>query len=667
MARAPSRPRITPERLLLRWWVMVGALAIAAAVIIGRSVQLQALEGDRWARLAEEQQRDRQELPPRRGGIYDRNGVPLALTRETYVVSIAPRELRDPAAAAGRLSAVLGLSAAEARRVTDRGRRWVVLGGRYSAEQRRDLAGLRGVHFERQLERFYPHGDVAREVIGSISGDGRALGGIEQQFDELLRGEPGYSIVRRGAGGTRQAALSLPVEAPVDGADVHLTIDFRIQEIADGALVEAIRETGSAGGDLLLVDPRTGEIRAAVSRRAGITRSLAAITEPYEPGSTLKPLWISGLLSSGRATLQDSVYAEKGSWRDENGRTFRDVRAYDWLTLSDALRVSSNIALAKLASRYPAGDQFQVLRDFGFGTPTGIDYPAESSGRLRRPGQWSRLTAGSLAMGYEIGVTPLQLAMGYGALANGGVLMEPRLLREIRSPTGERLARAEPRPLRRVIPESVAIEITEVLVGAVEGGTATRASLGTFDVAGKTGTARRTGANGRYLSGSYTASFVGYFPARDPQLVIFVKLDEPRGSYYGGLTAAPVTRETLQGILAARTRAFDGRALLTARRMPAEQPARTTVARSTTNGASGREGTFVFFLDDLVADGVVVEPRRVAVPSLHGLPLRQAARRAHQQGLRVRVSGSDRVERTHPAAGSQVTAGDTLLLIGRGG
>jgi cell division protein FtsI (penicillin-binding protein 3) len=247
------------------------------------------------------------------------------------------------------------------------------------------VGGGRGRHLVGQLERFYPQGDVGREVIGSVSGDGRALGGIEQQFDELLRGEAGYSVVRRGAVGARQAALSLPVVPPTDGSDIHLTIDFRIQEVADGALAEAIRETGAVGGDLLLIDPRTGEIRAAVSRRAGIARSLAAITEPYEPGSTLKPLWVAGLLAGGRASLQDTVFAERGTWRDENGRTFRDVRPYEWLSLSDALRVSSNIALAKLIPRYPVGEQYRVLRDFGFGTPTGIDYPAESAGRLRRP------------------------------------------------------------------------------------------------------------------------------------------------------------------------------------------------------------------------------------------------------------------------------------------
>jgi len=661
MTPRERRPWGTPERRRARWWILVASLGIVAVVIVGRAVQLQAVEHERWAGVAADQQRGRQPLPARRGGIYDRNGLPLALTHETFGVAVAPRELRDARAAAGRLTAVLGISEAEARRATERERRWVVLPGRYTAEQRKELDGLRGVHFERRLDRFYPQGDVGREVVGAVSGDDRALGGIEQQFDEVLRGTPGHAVVRRDATGASQSTILLPVEPAVDGADVHLTLDFRLQEIADGALLEAIRTTGSAGGDLLLSDPRSGEILAAVSRRTGTSRSLAAITEPYEPGSTLKPFIVAALLAEGRASLDDVVDAEDGVWQ-VGRRTIRDVKRYDHLTLRDALRVSSNIVIVKLAAHLSPGEQYRYLRDFGFGTPTGVQYPAESSGRLRRPAQWSALSQASLAMGYELSTTPLQLAMAFGALANGGVLYEPQLLREIRADDGTVLARGEAQPLRRVLPREVAASITDVLATAVSDGTATRASLATFDVAGKTGTARRTGSGGRYDAGSYTSSFVGYFPARDPQLVIFVKLDQPRGVIFGGATAAPVTRETLQGILAAHTRAFDGSSLLTARNEPAPEPPRPTLATAAT--VAGREGPFVFFLDEEVPRAEARSERRVTLPELEGLMLREAARRAHALGLQVILEGSGRVSLTRPAAGTRLTPGDTLRLVG---
>jgi cell division protein FtsI (penicillin-binding protein 3) len=293
-----------------------------------------------------------------------------------------------------------------------------------------------------------------------------------------------------------------------------------------------------------------------------------------------------------------------------------------------------------------------------------VEFPAESGGRLRHPSDGSKLSSQSLAMGYEVSVTPLQLAAAYGAIANGGVLMEPHLLREVRLGSDRVLERTEPRVLRRVIDPSVAHRLTEMLVAVVQDGTATSAGLENFQVAGKTGTARRT-AGGRYAAGSYTASFAGFFPASDPQIVIFVKIDNPQGSYYGGTTAAPVTRETLQGILAARSSALDGKSLLATRlpTAPAE-PRRRSAPQ-----ASGptREGTFVFQIQDGLPTPPPARPKPVDVPSLDGLPLRTAARRAHALGLRVRLEGSGRVVRTEPEAGSSATSGDTLLLVGGDG
>jgi cell division protein FtsI (penicillin-binding protein 3) len=663
--RTNQRPRSAiPGHLAARQWILLGAFGLAALLIVGRALQLQALEGDRWARVAEEQQRARVPLPPRRGGIFDRDGVPLALTHETYQVAVAPRELRDPRAAAAALVKTLGISPAAAKRATSRTSRWVVLPGRSTAEQRKELAGITGLHFERRLERFYPQGDVGREVIGAVSGDARPLGGIEQQFHDMLRGEPGYSVVRRDARGDKQSTISLPVVPPTDGADIYLTIDFDLQEIADGALRQAIGSTGAAGGDLMITDPQSGEILAAVSRRKGQTRSLSVITEPYEPGSTLKPFFVASLLAGSHASLEDRVFAENGRWRDQNGRAFNDVHSYGWLTLRDALRVSSNIGMAKFVSRLDRGQQYEYLRDFGFGTATGVEYPAESTGRLRRPAHWSKLSPGSLSIGYEISVTPLQLVMAYGALANGGSLMEPRLVREVRGPRGDVQYRMQSQPVRKVLPTDVTRQITDVLVSVVEEGTATKASLSTFKVAGKTGTARRTGAGGRYESGSYTSTFVGYFPAADPQIAIFVKLDQPRGAFYGGLTAAPVTRETLQAMLAARTSTLGGTSLLTTR-APAASPERT--ARNRTEPPAGRDAPYVFLLDQAIPlpDAPSASPA-VAVPDVRGLPLRDAVRRLHTMGFRVRLRGSGTARGTEPAAGSVFAVGDTLVLVGTG-
>ena len=668
-APAPRPGWDSEQRLRARRRLLLASITAAALLVVGRSVQLQGFQGERWRQAAADQHQARVPLPARRGAIFDRDGVPLALTRETFALSVAPREVRDRDAAVAAMRQRLGLSRAAARRATDPERAWVVLPGRFTAEQRRQAGDLRGFHWERRLDRFYPQGRVGRELLGGVTADGRALGGMEQAMDGVLRGRDGYSVLRRDARGTKEASVALPVVDATDGDDVWLTLDFDLQEIADAALTEAIDSTGAAGGDLLLLDPRTGEVLAAVSKRRGGVRGVGAFIEPYEAGSTLKPFFVSTLLATRRAAMTDRVFGENGTWRDPGtGRVHRDVHAYEWLTLRDALRVSSNIGMVKFVERLTPGQQFAYLRDFGFGTPTGVEYPAESAGRLPRPDGWSRMTAASLATGYEVSVTPLQLALAYGALANGGVLMEPRMVREVRGRAGETVERRAPRQVRRVIPRAVAGQIRGVLTDVVADGTATRASLATFEVAGKTGTARRTGPDGRYEAGAYNATFVGFFPARDPQLVILVRLDRPRGSYYGGTTAAPVTRETLQAILAARSPGLDRRSLLATRLPSAPRTPADRAPRRDDPPLNGAEGVYVFVsTDGLPESGAAEDGAAVAVPELAGLAVRDAARRAHALGLRVRLEGGGFVAGTRPAAGQAVARGDTLVLVGEDG
>jgi cell division protein FtsI (penicillin-binding protein 3) len=311
-----------------------------------------------------------------------------------------------------------------------------------------------------------------------------------------------------------------------------------------------------------------------------------------------------------------------------------------------------------LAQGLTHAQQYENLRDFGFGAATGVGVPGEASGILRRPEFWSGQSAVSLAIGYEISVTPLQMTMAYGALANGGKLMEPRLIREVRDRHGRVLIENKPRVVRRVVPRRVTREITPVLVSVVDGGTGTRARLATFSVAGKSGTSRAYDANGGYARGGYFSSFIGFFPAEDPQLVIFVKLERPEGAYYGGATAAPVTRATLEAVLAAREPPIDRRALASmAKRADAPAPA--------TDGAVLRFASLPPVLPD-PADPVL-EAGRVPVPDVSGLPARAAIRRLHALGLRVEWRSDGPIAGTLPAAGTHVARGDTIRLrTGRG-
>jgi cell division protein FtsI (penicillin-binding protein 3) len=320
--------------------------------------------------------------------------------------------------------------------------------------------------------------------------------------------------------------------------------------------------------------------------------------------------------------------------------------------LAEAIRTSSNIAMAKFSLRLRPEQQYETLRDFGFGTPTGAEFPSESRGQLAPPNRWQPMyTRASMAMGYELGVTPVQLAAAYGAIANDGILLAPTLVREVRDPAGKVLFRREPEPVRRAISPEMASRLRGLLRGAVEeGGTGTEAQLTTYTVLGKTGTARRY-QDGGYVPGKYTSTFAAIFPADDPQLVVIVKIDNPKGSYYGGLTAAPVTRTMLQQALASRRVAIDRGRLAPgeAGAIPAPTPA---------TGPTARPITVVSWPYKAAVKGS--EP--VTVPSVAGRSVREAALALHRRGFRMSLQGMGRVVRTAPEAGETASPGASVTV-----
>ena len=653
------------RRVLLACWLLSGGL------IVARAAQVQVAQGQFWREQAARQHYTSVEIAAVRGSVLDRSGVELAISRETFRVSVAPSELRDVEAVTRLLAETLGLDERVVRGATTSSKPWRVLPKAFPPSVREALDTIRGVYLEREHRRFYPQGDLARGLLGSVR-DGEALGGVEQAYDDVLRGAVGQAILARDPTGRPIPGESVLVEGPREGGQVVLTIDVDLQEIGRQALTEAIRDTEARGGDLIITDPRTGDVLAMVSIRGESTNSLSAINTPYEPGSTLKPFTVAGLLQNELLSLDDVIDTESGSWTVA-GRTIRDVnREHGPMTLARALQISSNVGVAKAAQAMSPAVQYQNLRDFGLGAPTGIGLPGEVRGTLRRPERWSGQSSASLAIGYEVSVTPLQMAMAYGALANGGLLMEPRLVMEFRDSNGKVTARFQPRVVRRAVSPDVAREVADVLVEAVEDGTGTRARLGTFKVAGKSGTTR-VWSEGVYQAGEYFASFVGFFPAEDPQLVVMVKLDRPQGAYYGGSTAAPVTRATMEAILAARETPMDRRALAEVARAQelTDTPRRGSdgelplVARFAELLLGGNPGSTAIDGSNVSRwrESVLPEDRTMArVPDVMGLRVRAAARRIHEAGLRVEWDGSGVVRHMVPKAGSIVSPGDTVRV-----
>jgi cell division protein FtsI (penicillin-binding protein 3) len=557
MARPAARIRAVEAGFLL-----------ALVAVLGRAGYLQIIQGGHWSREAARLRTERDTTPARRGTIYDRNGSPLALTQEFYHLGIAPNEIADRADLVRRVSRALGIPPARLNRDLRSRKSYLYYHGPFTAQQVEPVRPLRGVHLEPEYDRFYPALGLARPVIGGLKSDGSGgASGLELSLDTLLTGHPGERVLLRDNQGRKYESPSRLIREPVAGNDVFLTLDNELQEIAESGLEDAIRSMRAQGGDVVFYDPRNGELLAVASRQVSpggtMTARPTVFTDPFEPGSTAKLFTGAALLSRGKVGESDAVFAEHGLWMMPVGtgetRKIEDThRSEGSLTLAQAIGVSSNVAMAKFSERLSPEEQFESLRDFGFGSPTGVEYPSESRGRLMLPHRWKPAwSRASIAMGYEFLVTPLQLAVAYGAIANQGILLSPTLVREVRSPKGEVLYRRQPEPVRRAVSPEVASRLREFLGGAVgEGGTGERAQLANYTLIGKTGTAVRF-EDGRYVRGEYTASFAALFPAADPQLVVIVKIDNPQGDYYGGQTAAPLTRNMLQQALASREVAID--------------------------------------------------------------------------------------------------------------
>lgn len=692
VTRPPPGKRPPPYRKVRarRRFVLLSWLLLSAVMVV-RAAEVQILERQQWATDALGQHQKSQVVPASRGRILDRNGGELAVTHWRASVGVAPNEIRDREQVVAALVENLGVRARTARRVSDAERSWQVVPGRYSMTQVSRLRGVRGVHVQGELRRLYPREGLARGLLGTVR-DGVGAGGVEQAMDSMLAGQAGRETVARDNLGAEIPGQVVAVQEPVAGHDVVLTIDMDLQAIAEEVLSDAVGSAGARGGDLVVTDPVTGEILAMASVRRGAEAVLSAVTTTYEPGSTVKPFTAAALLSHGLAALSDSVDTGQGAW-EVAGREITDVHGGGWMTLHEVIQQSSNVGIAKFGERLSRGQQYTSLRDFGFGTPTGVLLPSEAAGLLRRPEQWSGQSSHSLSFGYELAVTPLQMAVAFGVLANGGLLMEPRLIKEVRQPDGSPVHFGRPRVVRRVVAPWVAETLTRVLVDVVENGTGSRARMSSFLVAGKSGTARAVGVGGRYEPGAYHSSFGAYFPADDPQLLFFVKLDRPKGEYYGGATAAPVTRTALESLLSARQSPIDRRALARVQRHYIPPPPTTPLVRfavaaveggpspfrlaSSSGGGVPTSGGVPATIGGRAAgagpDGVAgaaetsAAAQSMVVPRLEGASMRVAVRRLHKMGLRVRLEGSGAVTRTIPGPGAVVAAGDTVRVRGRGG
>lgn len=649
-------------------------LAVFALAILIQSARVQLAQGKAWRARAERQQTTERTVPAPRGEILDATRHVLAQSREMVRLEIAPREVKDPRKLRKALSQ-LHVDRAVVARALDTSVKYLTIPGRFLSVDAAPATALRGVHSFASISRAYAVSEGTQGILGHVDGDNKPVDGLELSLDSILRGTPGTATIFRDPKGQSRESPIAPGTAPTRGNSVVLTINADLQQIAEKTLADAVARMGAEGGDIVILDPHDGDILAMASRRMDPRQTAAtALTEPFEPGSTAKPFMAAGLLERGLVADRDSVDTGDGVYAI-NGREIHDEHHVGRAPLAEVLRWSSNIGIVKFSQRLSNRQEFETLRDFGFGTPTGVPFPTESGGILRIPKSWSAQSANSMAMGYEISVTPLQLATAYAAFANGGELVEPALLKEVIGPDGSVRYRHERRVVRRVMSRPVADKIRHMLLDVVDEGTALQAALDNYLLAGKTGTPRGT-VRGHYVAGRYNPNFVGLFPGDAPQYVIVVKLTAPQSSIFAAETAAPVTKAILEAAVAAGNAALDRTKLAssvvpsrkdTTRRAVVEQAgaADGQVAAAPSPDSAQREGSLPFVVT-LPIQPQPPMPRVVRpVPDVRGLALRDAVRSLHSAGFRVQLGhgGASSSAVTTPAAGELAQTGTLVRLI----
>jgi cell division protein FtsI (penicillin-binding protein 3) len=698
-----SLPARTEWRIVaLEWFFLLFGLVLA-----GRLVYIQILQREKYQKMAKVQHLSEIPLPAQRGLIFDRGQNLLALNEPCVSVGLDLRLAKGRTAYAEKLALLFGESAAALLERMRGERTFVWLRRRVDSDLAQKIKALQlpGVRLEKDARRRYPQQEIAAHVLGYTDIDNRGIAGIELACDSLLRGVNGRKIIQRDAVGNALPEVSMPDIPAVHGKSLILTIDYILQSIATEELRLSMEMFEASAGIVIVTNPKSGEILAMVCEPgfnpnypaavATATRRNRAVTDLFEPGSTFKLVTFSGIVQEGKRKLDEVIYCENGAY-PVAGEVVRDHEKFGNLSVREVLAMSSNIGAAKLARDLGRDKFFQYARDFGFGMVTRLRLDGEVSGVLKNPVEWSGYTLAAMAMGYEVSVTAVQMAMAYGAIANGGLLLRPRILSGVIEPGGEVRRFDQPEVVRRVISAPVAHTMASLLEGVVDHGTGKNAAIPGVRIAGKTGTARKPLLAGRgYSRHDFIASFIGFFPALEPRYLVFVMLENPRTTYWGGMVAAPTFKRIAQRILTAAssteqriTSHSDGITEMTITEGPSQTDTRTVIVPDVTGrpaevgaeilGKIGLkvawEGKGDFILDqdpapgsraarDVKATLKLLESERsplagaAKMPNLVGLSVREALQRLALVKAEATVRGSGRVVRQYPKAGAPVSPG----------
>jgi cell division protein FtsI (penicillin-binding protein 3) len=679
VARSKSRPDVSAGRALF----VAAFIGFWMFLIAARLVYLQFSQYDSLVNRARQQQQNSIETSAQRGELLDRHGSELARSVQTVSLFLDPEGIDAETLdhSAQQVAKILNLKESDLvkdfRDGLEQKRRFIWIARRLDADVAAKITALNlpGINTRLEPKRFYPNGSLASHVLGYVGLDGQGLGGVEQSYNEKISGEPGQLFLEKDANGKPYESYEI---AAKPGQTVVLTIDQSIQYLAEQALQDAVQRSHAKSGTVIVLDPRSGEILALanaptfdpnkVAEAKPETRSNWALQNIYEPGSTFKIVAYSAAIEKKLVRPEDHIDCQMGAITVA-GRLVHDHHPYGLLTISEALAKSSNVAAIKLGLRVGDETMYDYIKRFGFGSKTGIELPGETSGIVRKVEHWQPSSIGSIAMGQEVGVTPVQMVAAFGALANDGVRFAPHLIREVRGADGTVVYRAEPEQ-RRVVSAETATALRGMLEGVTLNGTAKKAQLDGYSAAGKTGTAQKIDPQTKaYSHTKFVGSFVGFAPVSNPQVAIIVVIDEPAGAYHGGDVAAPIFREVAEQILPslgvepdietksvpdliAQVNENPERAeKLREEQAESEQQRQATMPTVDSNG--GRGGEVVY---------ASATKKAILMPDLRGRSVRDVARTCAQLGLQVEARGEGRVLKQNPSAGTEVNTGQLIYV-----
>ena len=659
--------------------ILAFGVTLLAAGIGARLVHLQLVLAEEMRAKADRQHRQTIEVDGQRGAILDREGREFAVSVTTYSLYVHPRQVRNGDAAARLLAPVLGLPVSRLQEIFRSERRFEWIARRLDpgthkavmalAEKGLEVGRGRPIDFQEEPKRFYPQGPLATQIVGFANIDQRGVEGVELKFNDVLQGGPSTYLALRDGGQVNTLQLIRPATKPA--TDVVLTLDLVLQHIVERELDRAMEQTGALAASAVLLDPRTGEVLAMANRPAPDpvnygkapteARRNRAVTDVYEPGSTFKVLTTAAALEQGTISPEQRFDCRPFTL---HSKPYTDVHPYGVLSVREILEHSSNVGAIRMALSMPRDRFREQLVAFGIGRRTGIELPGEARGSVPRLQDMSGLSVPSMAMGYEIQVTPLQLVSAIGAIANDGVLMPPRIVRGFRGEDGVFVPAAAPEP-RKAVSARTAVTVANMLEGVVVRGTGKAAAIPGYHVAGKTGTARKV-KNGTYAR-EYYASFTAFAPLHDPRIAGIVVLDTPAGGiYYGGQTAAPALGRVFADALAYLGVAPDDdpwkpreEALEKKRAEEAAREAKRRLAEAKARRKKPKPAPEP--ADETVAQA----PRPIGpgdVPDLAGAGLRQAVVALTARGCRARVEGRGVVVAQSPDPGTPIDAGMTCVV-----